>query len=382
MFNKKNLFIIVLTIALFIYFQSGINYVSVEELSVPSGIGLDIEYDSSGKIRYITSTLTYNFKTAPQVSTMNFPASASTIAETRQTRQPKLDKKFILGLERIIITSEKGAKFGVEPWINILFANPNVSDTGYFVVSKERAMDILAVKIPGYPGSADYIEGMIRHSTEFNFFTDKYKLIDIYISIAGEGKNVVVPYIEIQNNNLRITGMAVFKKDKFVRKLDLSEARTMNLLRENKVRGMLNIQKGPKEFVEFNATSKRKVKCKKTGKDKYSFTIDLSIKGNIVSNLIYDDIYDDPKVAKKFEAAMNKEVEKMCNEFIEKMQKEYKQDLLQLGSIAAAKYGRNKGTDWDEVVSNSKIKVNVETKLDVQSRGDYRVKNKNDEKSK
>lgn len=382
MFNKKNLFIIVLTIALYIYFQSGVNYVSVEELSVPSGIGMDIEYDSSGKPKYVISALIYNFKTAPQISTMNFPASASSIGATRQIRQTKLDKKFILGLERIIVTSERGAKFGVEPWINILFANPNVSDTGYLVVSKERAMDILAVKIPGYAGSADYIEGMVRHSTEFNFFSDNYKLIDIYINMAGEGKNVVIPYVEIQNNNLRITGMAILKKDKFIRKLDLPEARTMNLLRENNVRGLLNIQKGPQEFVDFNATSKRKAKCKKIGKDKYSFTIDLSIKGNIITNLIYDDIYDDPKVAKKFETAMSKEVEKMCNEFIEKMQKEYKQDLLQLGSIAAAKYGRNKGTDWDEVVSNSEIKVNVETKLDVQSRGDYRAKNENDEKSK
>lgn len=382
MFNKKNLFIIVLTIALFIYFQSGVSYVSVEELSVPSGIGMDIGYDNSGKPTYIISTLIYNFKTTPQVSTMNFPASASSIGETRQTRQPKLDKKFILGLERIIISSEKGAKFGVEPWVNILFANPNVSDTGYFIVSKERAMDILTLKIPGYAGSADYIEGMIRHSTEFNFFSDNYKLIDIYINMVGEGKNVVLPYIEIQNNNLRITGIAVFKKDKFVRKLDLPESRAMNLLRENKVRGLLNIQKGPQEFVEFYATSKRKAKCKKIGKDTYSFTIDLSIKGNIVTNLIYDDIYDDPKVAKKFETAMNKEVEKMCNEFIEKMQKEYKQDLLNLGSIAAAKYGRNKGTDWDEIVSSSEIKVNVETKLDVQSRGDYRAKNENDKKSK
>lgn len=382
MFNKKSLFILVLTIGLYIYFQSGITYVAVQELSVPSGIGMDIDYDSSGKLSYVISTLIYNFKTSPQVSTMNFTGSSSTIGETRQERQPKFDKKFILGLERAIVASEQAARLGIEPWINILFANPNVSDTGYFVVSKERAMDIFAIKIPGYPGSSDYIEGMVRHSTEFNFFSDKYKLIDVYIDLVGEGKNVVLPYIEIKNNNLRITGMAIFKKDKFVRKLDLQEARIMNLLRENKVKGSLTIEKGPKEFVDFYATSKRKAKCKKIGTDTYSFTIDLFIKGNIISNLIYDDIYENPKVAKKFEAAMNKEVEKLCNEFIEKMQKEYKQDLLQLGSIAAAKYGRNKGTDWDEVVSNSKIKVNIKTKVDAQSRGDYRAENENDKKAK
>lgn len=370
MFNKKSLFILFLTFALYTYFKLGITYVPAEELDIPSGVAMDIIQDENDKTKYYITTSVYNFGTQPSVTRFIFSGTGDTIGSTRQSRQVKMSKKFILGLERIVLASEDAARFGIEPWINILFANPNVSDTGYLVVCKGKANDIFSVNIPGFPSSSDYMDGMITHAAEFNFFSNNYKLLDVYIRMGSEGKNVTVPYVEYKNNTLQLTGMAIFKKDKMVRKISLDEARPMNLLRENNVRGLLSIIKSPKANADFYATSKRKVKCKKVG-DKYTFTINLSIKGNLVSNLLYKDIYNDPKVSKKFEKDMSKEIESMCNEFIDKMQREYKIDCLELGQIAAAKYGRGKVTDWDDVVSKAEIKVNVETKLDVQSRGDY-----------
>ena len=61
-------------------------------------------------------------------------------------------------------------------------------------------------------------------------------------------------------------------------------------------------------------------------------------------------------------------------DFIEKMQSQYKIDVLDLGQVAVATYGRGTGTDWNEVVSNfdlSDIIVNVKVKVDNMGRGDY-----------
>lgn len=373
MSGKKIALISVLTVVIYIYMRSGITFVPVEEINLPSGVSMDMELDETDKLKYVISMSVFNFGTKPMITSIEYPGSANTLGDTRQTRQVKMDKKFILGLEKIILASQDAARFGIEPWINILFANPNVNDTGYFIICSGKARELLAVKVPGYPSSSDYIDGMIRHCVEYNFFADKYKLLDLYITLASEGKKLVVPYVEFENNNLKISGMAVFNKDKFVRKLDMSDTRVMNLLRENNVKGMINIQKSPKEYVNFYATSKRKVKCKKTGKDKYSFEIELSLNGSLASNLLYEDIYDKPEVAKRFENDMSKTVESMCNKFIDKMQNEYRLDLLQLGEYAVAKDGRNKYVNWDEVISNSEIKVKVKTKLDLLSRGDYNI---------
>ncbi|MBU3100846.1 Ger(x)C family spore germination C-terminal domain-containing protein [Clostridium sp. DSM 17811] len=74
---------------------------------------------------------------------------------------------------------------------------------------------------------------------------------------------------------------------------------------------------------------------------------------------------------KKFEVDMTIYVKKMSNNFINKSKCQYKTDILDLGRIAAAKYGRCKGTDWDKVICNSDIKVNVKFTVDKQGRGSF-----------
>jgi spore germination protein len=165
----------------------------------------------------------------------------------------------------------------------------------------------------------------------------------------------------------------LFNKDKMLMKLGMKETKPLNLLRENNVRGNLSIQKSPNEYIDFYCTSKRKVKCKKIN-NKYNFTIDLSILGNVVTNNLYPNMNNDSKVKEKFEEDMGAATEKMCMDFIGKMQSEYKIDVLELGRVAAAKFGRGTGTNWNEVICNvdlTNIKVNVKVKVDNMGRGDY-----------
>ena len=68
---------------------------------------------------------------------------------------------------------------------------------------------------------------------------------------------------------------------------------------------------------------------------------------------------------------MSNKIEFMCNDFINRMKNQYKSDLLELGVVAAAKYGRNTNTDWDKVIRESEIKVNVNVNVDKFGRGDY-----------
>ena len=68
---------------------------------------------------------------------------------------------------------------------------------------------------------------------------------------------------------------------------------------------------------------------------------------------------------------MAKSIEKQCADFIKIMKSDYKIDCIGLGRSAAAKYGRQKKVDWNEVVCSADIKVNVKVKVDLQGRGDY-----------
>lgn len=371
--KKKNIIFLSLTLVLYIYLSSGITYVPVENVGIISGIGADILNTSSETVEYDVPLSVYNYTENSITYNIVHNGFGYTIGKAREDRQLQFNKKFIVGLARIAIFSEAFSEFSISPVIDILFTNPNVNDTALSVVCKGKAEDLLRLSIPGYSTSSDYIEGLLKDGTDSNFLSDNYKIMDIYVRMDAEGRNIMLPYIEIKDNIPKISAFALFDKDKMVCKIGMEDARALNLLRENNVRGILSIIKNSKEYIDFFSTSKRKVKCEKIN-GKYIFTVDLSLAGNVVSNSLYKDMFIDSNVKEKFEKDMKKSTEEMCMLFIQKMQSDYKVDAMELGQVAAATFGRGTGTSWNNVICNTdltNIKVNVEVKVDNMGRGDY-----------
>ena len=212
------------------------------------------------------------------------------------------------------------------------------------------------------------MEGMVKHATNYNFLSSEYNLLNIYVTLDSEGKNLVLPYLEIKDKNITFTGMALFKGDKMAYVLPMEESKIMNMLREKKGKGILSLQEGPDKYINYDAMVKRKVKCNKR-EGKYEFIIELDFQGDIIENTLYKDMKKENE--KEFEELMGKKIEKMCYDFLDKMKNVYKIDCLNLGMYAAAKYGRETGVDWNEEVSNADIKVNVKVKIDKMGIGQY-----------
>lgn len=366
---KKVLAILFFCIGIYIFFSSGVNTVPSEEIAVPSAIGYDINREGS-EIEYSIPIAVYNYTGKEIPSSIIQTGVGKTLAETREDRQLGSNLQFLLGLEKVSIWGEELARFGLETSVDILFSNPTVNDTGLNVVCKGKSKDILKLKIKGYASPGDYIKGILNHATEFNFFSDNYKTMDIFVRVGAEGRTLVLPYIEIIDKKPKITGIAVFDKDTMITTVGIKDGKILNLLKEDKVKGILSISENTREYIDYYPTSKRKVSCEKID-DKYKFIIDLSLNGDIVNNNLYKDIATKPDVQKKFINDMEKKTTQICYEFIDKMQNDYKIDCLSLGKVAAAKYGRHTGTDWNKVVSEADIVVNVDVKLDKFGRGDY-----------
>lgn len=171
----------------------------------------------------------------------------------------------------------------------------------------------------------------------------------------------MLPYIEFSEGKPRVSGLALFKKYKMVNITNMQEARIINMLREESGRGNLDYIIDSKLFTSSNGEVKRKIECEKAG-NQYVFNITLNFTEDIVSNTLYKDLESKPKIIKEYENAIEAKIKKQCEDFIYKMQNEYKIDCLEIGKEACAKFGRGTGTDWDEAVSKAKINVNVKIK--------------------
>ncbi|WP_406542498.1 Ger(x)C family spore germination protein [Clostridium ljungdahlii] len=374
--KKNKFFILILIILIFVISFMGTKGELVENLQIPVGVGCDIKKTSS-YTTYIVPILMHSFESGNKVVSNVLTGEGSTVGKTRENRQLKSSKKFLLGINRIYIFSEEASKNGIKNFIDIILNNANTNDRAFSVVCKGKVEDIFNYNVKGYASSAEYIYEMVKNLNQFNFFPSQYTIMDIMVRIDAEGRNTLLPYVEIAGDEnggegtlIKTTGVAIFNKDKMIAKTNVKEAKIINLLKENNVKGILTLQQNSKKYIDFYATSKRKVKCYRENGN-YKFIINLDLKGDIISNELYKNMYKSPKDIQEFEQNTEKLVVEMCNRTISQIKNKYKVDILDIGRVAAAKYGRETGTDWNEVISKSDIQVNVKVKVDTQGRGEY-----------
>lgn len=362
-----NILLIISLVSLFIAISE---VEPAEQMDVEVALGADLEKTVGNNYTYIITRSTYVFGEEKKRSSKVIISKGETIAAARERRQQFADKIGISGLEKIYVLNEDYAKYGIASSIDITFKNPRVNNTGVFIICKNSSKDIFEYSIPGYASSADFIEGMIKNQRGTNFFPDEFDAMDIFVRMGSEGRSVVLPYIELKKEGIVLSGEAIFSGDKMLAKVDMKDSRVLNMLKYDKVKGIITIQESSKEYVDFSAKTKKKVRCFKED-NKYNFIIDLNLKGEIVSNTLENNILKSSNSRKEFENAMERQVEKECNAFIDKMKKQLKVDCLDLGRVAAAKYGRRMGNDWNKIISESNIQVNVTVKVDKYGRGDF-----------
>lgn len=369
--NKKKYFIIIVGILTYIFILLGQERIPIEELETVTGIGYDVERKGEDIIQYCIPISTTIFKPGGMSVNLVFKGQGQNIGEVIQKRQEEMSKKFVQGQERVVLVSEDYARYGLKTLLDDRFRNAEANDMAYMVVCKGKAGDYLKYKVKGYNNASEYIGGLVETAVNYNFFGDDYKLIDAYVRIGAEGRCLLLPYIEITENGIEITGIAIFKEDKMIALSDEKNSRMLNILKNDGSKGILSLQKTPEAYIDFEGkTGKRKVRCNKQG-DKYSFNVDLMFIGTVINNEMYIGIEKEISKKKEFEKDMAKTIEKECYDFLNIMKNDYKVDCISLGKIAAAKYGRQKKIDWDTVVCNADIKVNVKVKVDSQGRGDY-----------
>lgn len=370
---KNKPLLIIITYALLVITLASLNIQgrpSAEQSDIEAAAGFDIEKGIKDLDTYKVTRTVYVFEGEKKKSSKNLTAKGPSFGIVRENRHPLADKKTANGQEKVYLLGEDFAKYGIKGMLDLVFKNPGVNDTTEYAVCKGNASDILNYKMPDYPSVADFIEGEIKSQYGTNFFAESYNGRNVYSKVDSEGRNLVLPYIELSNQGIEITGMALFKSDKMSYKLNMSEAWIMNLLRPEKGKGIFTLQENDREYIDYSAQAIKKIKCIKEG-DKYRFLIELNIIGEIVNNTLYKDIHYNLNTQKIFEKSMATYIQNQCEIFTNKMKNEINIDCLELGRVAAAKYGRRTGIDWNRVVCNSDIKINVKVKIDKLGRGNY-----------
>lgn len=368
---KSNKYIIlVLVVSGVVYYSSGLKSIQpVEELEILSGVGIDKLKSSDGSTIYAVPMSVYLIESDGTIGSEVRTGYGKTIGDTRGSRQRIEDKQNILGFEKVYLIGEEEARDTVYNYVEIIYRNPSVNDTGLVAVCKGRASDMLSLNMKGYACSADFIEGLLKNQNYNNFAPSNITMADFYMKFSAEGANNVIPYLEIQDNKVKMTGAAVFKKYKMIYKLNGGDTITANILGGTNGKGLITVAKNSKEYLNYYAGVKRKVKVQRVG-ERFKFIINIMLSGDIVSDT--DTSYEAKFGKEYFQDSGKSEIEAVvksqCEKFIKKMQRDIKVDCIGIGKYAAAKYGKNRGADWDKIVTEADIEVNVKAQIEKEGR--------------
>lgn len=367
--NRNVLIISLIFLGLYVFLITNINIIAIENANIPA-LSVVNTKTISDELYYLIDTMTYNYHEATLVKKVSPSIDSVTPGEARDKSNLISKGNLLPGMQKVLLLGSDLCENGLNTFVNMIFSTRTYSDLSQCAVISTPGKTFLDTNLPGNDDLADFVEGLIKNARYDNFFTDKYKIMDVYLDFSREGYNLVLPYIKLENSQPSIGGMVLFKKDKLVNILDLNESKLMNLLRQSDVSGNVFIKDSNDKMVDCVVDSKRKVICNKID-DKYYFTIKLSLKGEVVSNTIYKNLYEDQHSINELQERFENKLTSKCNSFINQMQNTYKVDCLNLGSYIIAKEGFNKNIDWDELVCNSEIKVVVDLLIQTFGRGDF-----------
>lgn len=338
----------------------------IENLAVIIGFGYDIEKKENTKEEKLVSSIEYiSIKKKEEAGTDYFNGKSKSIYTSLEDYKVKQGKPFRYGSELIYLISEERAKYGIDDIIFDLVSYPSVNINAKVLICKDKCKDYFSLK-PDSGSTSEHLSDMVKFANEEYFYSNYYTVNDLLCMYYQKGRVLYLPYIEIINENPKLSGVAIFKKNKLYKIVPNKEAKLINVLRNSDNNGIITIHsKKPLEYLEMEGKSKVKVKVSKN-KERLKYDIKVDIIGDLRIDTI-DEKEFDKKYIKELEKKFANKLKKDLNKEIKKIQKEYDVDCLDITKYALAEFGQD--SKYNDIKYFSSADINLDVKVKIESTG-------------
>lgn len=289
-------------------------------------------------------------------------AAGETVGDARAVRANRYSTVTVTEIKSTLL-GESLARQGLSDTLEVLYRNPFLSYQDNLAVVEGNAGDVLKPKTTVNIGET--INSLLEEIPEQNF-VPRVTLADFRKDVLNYGRNPVLPMLsKMGEDDVEISGLAVFKKDRMVGKFDQNQMKYLTLLRGEKANGVITyLLPGTEDvYVTLSGTNSRKVNVELT-EDKAYINIDIFLVVDIIEvqkNYIFNENLERFQLTE--EGARDYIVSK-CGEVLAYLQNDYQVDALNIGAAARARYGKEiEFLDWDRLFAGSDITVNAQVKI-------------------
>lgn len=209
--------------------QACLPTMQIEKSGIINTRGVDlIEEDEEMMIE--TTIIPYLFDPSAQNISAVLVGKGNTIKQARDNAGKQSSFKLAPGQIRLELYGKAAAESGILTFLNTLVRDARVSDTMQLAVTNQTAREILeneqtTIKI----NTSQYLQDLMKKDIERNTLPDNS--LHTFTRVVEEiGVDPILPIIDIVGNKPTLVGAALFHRDRYVQRINLSEAFLINML--------------------------------------------------------------------------------------------------------------------------------------------------------
>ena len=299
---------------------------------------------------------------------LNVSAIGRNVSMAYVNLQQRLQDELFIGHTRVVVISEDLAREGLSRYMNFFRNNPEFRRLSYLLISENKAEDLLNTFPKTANVQAMYLMNLIEDEIQRQTMPD---IPFIETAIRGVTRGIDPIAILVSNDKetgiIKYSGLAVFRGDQMVGKLDVEETWSYLQLAEGKLGGLEVVRDVEGELGRISIVFKnlkRKIRPLVTEKGNFRFKCKLNVEGIIFSQEVptsYDrEIYID-----QLENRVSVELKKELETVFYKVQQKYNADIFGFGELVRAYLPEEwqKIDNWREEFKKAELEVEVETKI-------------------
>lgn len=298
-------------------------------------------------------------------------ADGKGLEDALQQLQQKMADRLFLGHLRVIVVSEAFAKQqGLRTVTDTLRRNPEVRRTAWLVISKGKAVALMATSPPLERVPTLYLLSTMDHARQMGKLSNDF--LGVFASrLTMKGREPVLPYLEVERDeNVNTAGLAFFKGDKMIsttkKTFDISTYMQLAGIRHGGYALIVNVP-GQSGTVMWQAYRRQRKISVDIRQGRPHFTVDVHVDGNILGKSGEQFSIDDPTILRAIDNELVRRGREQLNELIDQTKKD-DTDVVGFGEYVRARqrayWDRNIKTKekWEEMYPQISVDTHIQVK--------------------
>ncbi|WP_102275583.1 Ger(x)C family spore germination protein [Cytobacillus massiliigabonensis] len=286
----------------------------------------------------------------------------------------------VSGQLRTAIFGRELAEKGISSMVDSLNRDATIGNMVYMMISETTAEDVIEFNeiIKKNNDVGTYLYNLIKHNIDTEEITSN-TLHEFMHDFQDIGNDPILPIIQMKNNRVGISGIALFHDDRLVDTMPISRKFYLKLLVNRYREGGLEIKLSKNGFQKITGDkllgqlnndhfflvldsieSNKKISLK--GGENLKFKVDIDITFRLLEVSEKLDL-GDPNVIKQLEKAINNEIKHNIEQTLNQLQ-EVQSDPVNFAGVYQ-EHSRQKLTQekWDDLYNKATFSIHIHSKL-------------------